>query len=425
MQARTKVYQGWWVLAGLFLVYAASNGILMHTLPLTYPALIDEFGWDEAQVTLPATVLFVIAALTSPPVGIMLDRYSPRLIITIGSIAMVMGLLAFSQVSELWHLVAVYVVFALALSACGIVSTMLVLTRWFDRLRGRATGILLLASSLGASIFPLIIGASMSSFGWRGALMIFAAIAAIIAILPALFLVRDRPAAGESDRRSPQLAVNEAGAARREHLGPTLRDAVRQPKFYLIAFATGAIWLTVISLLQHQSIYLARDVGIAREVLPSIFSTFFAFSVAGKLSFGWLSDRLDKGITLISSIVVLIVGLMLLKMVEADNLSLVYTYAAIAGIGFSGAFTTIQLWIASFYAGHSYGKILATLTLFDTISGALGTRVAGIVRTASGSYLPVLNTTILICAAAIICIVTIRLLESRQASQALLQGTEN
>ena len=416
MRAPLEIYRGWWVLAGLFLVYAASIGILMHTLPLTYPALIEEFGWDEAQVTLPATVLFIVAAFVSPPVGALLDRFSPRLVIAVGSVAMVIGLLAFSRITELWQLVAVYIVFALAISMCGLVSTMLVLTRWFERLRGRSTGILLLASSLGASVFPLILGAGMGSFGWRGALLIFAAIAAAMAILPALVLIRNRPRPVESaievaGEGTVYLRVDDG-----RHHGPTLRDALRQPRFYLIAAATGAVWLTVISLIQHQAIYLSRDVGITRDALPAVFSTFFAFSVAGKLSFGWLSDRLDKGITLISSIAILIASLGILLVVDSTNLLLVFVYAAIAGIGFSGAFTTIQLWIASFYAGHSYGKILAILTLFDTLSGALGTRIAGEMRTALNSYIPVINMMILICFAAILCIVAIRYLQVRQVN---------
>ena len=35
----------WSVLSGLFLVYMASNGVTLHTLPLLYPELIETFGW--------------------------------------------------------------------------------------------------------------------------------------------------------------------------------------------------------------------------------------------------------------------------------------------------------------------------------------------------------------------------------------------
>jgi sugar phosphate permease len=416
MRATTDIYRGWWVLAGLFLIYAASNGILMHTLPLTYPALIDEFGWDQIEVTLPATVFFVVSALASPPIGALLDRYSARLIMSVGAVCMVVGLAGFSLVTELWHLVAVYIVFALSISMCGLVSTMLVLTRWFNRLRGRATGLLLMASSLGASVFPLILGASMKSAGWRYALMQFAVIAAVMTAIPVLFLIRNRPAdVGLSiDGRTPPIIPEDSGSGPAAALnnGPTLRQAVSQPRFYLIAFATGAIWFTIISLVQHQSIYLAKDIGIARDLLPSVFSTFFAFSVAGKFGFGWLSDRFDKGNTLSGSVMLLIISLLILRFLDRDNLVSLYAYAAIAGIGFSGAFTTIQLFIASFYAGHAYGKILAVLTLFDTMAGALGTRVIGEIRAAFGSYTPAIDLMIATCVAGVACIVIVKKIQS-------------
>ena len=52
----------WSVLSGLFLVYMASNGITLHTLPILYPELMEEFGWRESEVTLPATVFFIVGA---------------------------------------------------------------------------------------------------------------------------------------------------------------------------------------------------------------------------------------------------------------------------------------------------------------------------------------------------------------------------
>lgn len=429
MVPMSKLYRGWWVLAGLFLVYAASNGLLVHTLPLTYPALIDEFGWDQVQVTLPATVFLVIAAISSPPIGALLDRFSARLVISVGSIGMVLGLLAFSFVTELWHLVAVYVVFAFSLSACGIVANMLVLSRWFDRLRGRATGILLMASSLGASVFPLILGATMDSYGWRGALVIFAIIAAAITIVPLIFLVRDWPEdvgltidGNNATSNSKGLAAE--GVQTPVASGPTLLEAARQPRFYLIAVITGGVWFTVISLLQHQPIYLAKDLGLSSDLLPRVFSTFFAFSVGGKLCFGWLSDRLDKGLTLVLSTGVLTASLVLLRSLDGDARVALFAYAALGGIGFSGAFTTIQLWIASFYAGHAYGKILAVLTLFDTLSGALGTRVVANMRTSFDSYTPAIDLMIAICVFAMLCVTLIKRSASTAVYEKRLQRAE-
>ncbi len=65
-----KIFYGWWVLLGLFLIYTANNGILIYTLPLFYPELIDEFGWNAEQVTRPAALLLVVAAIIVPFAGI-------------------------------------------------------------------------------------------------------------------------------------------------------------------------------------------------------------------------------------------------------------------------------------------------------------------------------------------------------------------
>jgi len=106
--------QKWSVLSGLFLVYMASNGITLHTLPLLYPELMEEFGWRESEVTLPATVFFIVGAFTSPPAGWLLDRYSSRTIITLGSLLLSLALLGYSATHTLWELVAIYAVLGIA-----------------------------------------------------------------------------------------------------------------------------------------------------------------------------------------------------------------------------------------------------------------------------------------------------------------------
>lgn len=403
MAHANAIYRGWSVLGGLFLVYAASNGILMLTLPQVYPELIAEFGWSVQQATLPATVFFIIAAISSPPIGYLLDHYSAKRVILFGASAMVAGLVVFSQTTELWHLVAANIIFALALSSCGIVATMLVLTRWFDRRRGRATGILLLASSLGSTLFSKIMAYGIEAYGWRATILIFAAVAAAMALLPALLLVRNEP-----DRTELVANKERAPSSTQSRSGPTLWEAVQQPRFYLIALATGSIWMTLMALIQHQSIYFTRELSVTPSSLGNILAVFFAFNVVGKLSFGWLSEKLDKGITLVGAISVLALSLLIMRSVDGSQLSFIFAYAAIAGLGFSGAFTTIQVWIASFYAGKSYGKILACITLIDTLSGAAGVALAAYAQGLSGSYKPVITLLIGVCATAAVIVAIVR-----------------
>jgi len=376
MTGATPLPQRWIVLSGLFLVYMASNGITLHTLPLLYPELMDSFGWQASEVTLPATVFFVIGAVTSPPAGWLLDRYSSRAIIAIGSMLLTLGLLAYSTINNLWQLVAVYALLGLALSLCGLVSNMVMLTGWFDSGRGRATGILLMASSLGGALFPLAVGTGIEQLGWRQTVLLTGVGVGSLMLGSVCFLLCD------GRRVVPASASPEP----RSGLGERVIPLLLTRRFAAIVFATGSLWFIIIALTQHQSIHLARDVGLAKSSLPSVFSLFFGCSVVGKFCFGLLSDRFDPHRVMATAILMLAIALIALSQMTPDATTLLYGYAALAGLGFSGAFTCIQILIAAQYSGPLYGRILATIVLIDTLCGALGTQTIARIREWQGDY---------------------------------------
>jgi len=376
MTGATPQHRRWIVLGGLFLVYMASNGVTLHTLPLLYPELMDSFGWQASEVTLPATVFFVIGAVTSPPAGWLLDRYSSRAIIGFGSTLLTLGLLAYSATSSLWQLVAVYALLGLALSLCGLVSNMVMLTGWFDSGRGRATGILLMASSLGGALFPLAVGSGIEQLGWRQTVLLTGVGVGSMMLGSVWLLLRD------GRRLMPDSPSPGPSSDREQRVIPLILTR----RFAAIVFATGSLWFIIIALTQHQSIHLARDVGLARSSLPSVFSLFFACSMVGKFCFGLLSDRFDLHRVMASAILMLAIALLALSQMTASATVLLYGYAVLAGLGFSGAFTCIQILIAAHYSGPLYGRILATIVLIDTLCGALGTQTIARIREWQGDY---------------------------------------
>jgi MFS family permease len=306
----------------------------------------------------------------------LLDRYSSRAIIAIGSTLLTLGLLAYSATNSLWQLVAVYALLGLALSLCGLVSNMVMLTGWFDSGRGRATGILLMASSLGGALFPLAVGTGIEQLGWRQTVLLTGVGVGSVMLGSVWLLLRD------GRRVMPASAPPEPSSGLGERVIPLLLTR----RFAAIVFATGSLWFIIIALTQHQSIHLARDVGLARSSLPSVFSLFFGCSVVGKFCFGLLSDRFDLHRVMATAILMLAIALIALSQMTPDATTLLYGYAVLAGLGFSGAFTCIQILIAAQYSGALYGRILATIVLIDTLCGALGTQTIARIREWQGDY---------------------------------------
>jgi len=407
--------QKWSVLSGLFLVYMASNGITLHTLPLLYPELMEEFGWRESEVTLPATVFFIVGAFTSPPAGWLLDRYSSRTIITLGSLLLSLALLGYSATHTLWELVAIYAVLGIALSLCGLVSNMVMLTSWFAESRGRATGILLMASSLGGAIFPLAVGIGLEHLGWRHTVLLSGFAVGVTMLLSALLLLRDGRHLNE---RNLHLAADALPDQRRSEAG--LMSIVRERRFLAIVFATGSLWFIIIALTQHQSIFLARDVGLEKGLLPTVFSLFFGSSVLGKLGFGLLADRFDLHKVMAAATFTLALSLFLLSEVTLTKQELIYPYAVLAGLGFSGAFTCIQVLIAAHYAGPFYGRILALIVLIDTLCGATHQRDVVYGQEWQGDYV-----TALIGMSALACLSALVIIQLRQPNAPALSRLES
>jgi OFA family oxalate/formate antiporter-like MFS transporter len=412
----SRFFYGWWVLLGLCLVYGSSNGILMFTLPLFYPDLISEFGWNEAEVTRPAGVFLFVAAVLHPLGGVLLDRYSARILMFVAYGIAVVALGIFPYINSLGAMMIIHGFFGLSFGLAGLVANMLVLTRWFVRYRGIAVGLLLMGASFGGAVFPLIVRQPLIDGGWREASGLLAVLGGLLMLLPLIFMVRNRPQDlglhpdGAQQNTPPST---DPAAVMNVVNGPSLRDALGSRVFYMLAFATATLWFCIVGVYQHQAIYLGRDLGVDKADIPFIFSVFFWSVMAGKAGFGYLSDRLNKVHVMLGSIINLTIGLIVLRMVDAESTALIFTYAVIYGMGVGGAFAMIQLVIADYFAGNAYGKILGIFTFVDTMAGSLGALVLGSMRVAMDSYVPAMNLMIGMCTIAAGCVIVLILSANR------------
>ena len=143
---------------------------------------------------------------------------------------------------------------------------MVMLTSWFDSGRGRATGILLMASSLGGALFPLAVGSGIEQLGWRQTVLLTGVGVGSMMLGSVWFLLRD------GRRMIPASPPLGPPSGLEVHVIPLLLTR----RFASIVFATGSLWFIIIALTQHQSIHLARDVGLARSSYHLCLACFLA-----------------------------------------------------------------------------------------------------------------------------------------------------
>ena len=398
---RGRIFYGWWLLVGLFLIYAASNGILLNTMPRIFPNLATEFGWTNEQVTRPANMFFALVAFLNPVAGWFLDRYSIRRLMLIGTLGITLVLALFPLVQELWHLMALYVLFAFSLSLAGLSPSLMLLSRWFVRYRGLAFGILMMASSVGGAAFPWLVNAFLPN--WQLAVWVLAVLGGAMMVLPTLILVRNYP--GEKGLAADGVADPEPETRPKpDRFDKVLMSLLRSPIFYLLAFATGTLWFCIVAMLNNQALFFRRELGLDDTRTTGIYSSFFVAAVIGKVLFGYLADKFDKLKVMMASVLNLAFGLAFLFLAVPGDVIWPLAYAIVYGVGYAGAFTMIQLVIAEYYAGRNYGVYLGIFLLIDSLAGSIGGTFLAWSADEYDSFTPGFTVMMTLCAIAVLCV---------------------
>ncbi|MCS6809558.1 MAG: MFS transporter, partial [Bacteroidota bacterium] len=264
-----------------------------------------------------------------------------------------------------------------------------------------ATGIFTVGSSFGGTIFPRFGGYMLERTSWQETALWLALATAVFAIGP-WFLIRLTPASMNTtvDGLPPSSDDYQDQDTVQSHQSPheTLFTALKTLEFYIILLITALVWFSIQPLVQNLSFHL-KDVGVEPERAGSILSVLFFFSIAGKLFFGWLSDHANKKNILFAATLNLTLGAALVRATGAIHEEwLFYCSAIVYGLGFSGAFTMVQLLVAERYSrSKDFGKILGIVTTADSLAVVIGVSLLGTMRTALGNY--DIAFTVIVCSA--------------------------
>ena len=183
-----------------------------YTLGVFVGPLVAEFGWTPAQVFGFAFPIYTIGAfLMAPIIGVLSDRVGARKI----ALASVVGFgLVMMAMSLNTGSLTLYAVLWALLAVCGAGTLPITFTRpvanWFERRRGLALGIALIATGMFGTLAKYASQAVIDAAGWRAAYLMVGALPLLIA-LPIVALgfrdLRDTPAREAALTRAKLLVM--------------------------------------------------------------------------------------------------------------------------------------------------------------------------------------------------------------------------
>ncbi|HEU0184623.1 MAG TPA: MFS transporter, partial [Blastocatellia bacterium] len=256
LRGGSKVFYGWVVIFFAVVAIAVTNGILLGGMPFFYGSFIDDFGWNRTTIATAGSVLLVSRGLIGPFAGPLWDRYGPKRFMAIGGAVIGAALVIASRVGAPMQLYLALLMMSVGLTFAGMGPGAYLASNWFTAKRGVAMGIVATATSLGGMIFSPISTRLIAGYGWRNAMIIYAAFMLVVFAPLMYFFIKNRPAEinapadpDESDwflrRRTPIKSVIAAaaivGALIYSPISSLLTGRFGKPAAILIFAALGII----------------------------------------------------------------------------------------------------------------------------------------------------------------------------------------
>jgi len=162
---------GWVVLIGSFLSFFIADG-WAYSFGVLFPSIVEYFDESRGTTALVGTLLYAIPMIVSPLACALVGAYGCRPVAVCGGtltgISLAVACTA-QSVTSLCIIAGVLSGFGLALVY---VSSLFVVTMYFDRRRGLATGLAVTGSGIGALAFPPLMEWIDELYAWRGSMLI-------------------------------------------------------------------------------------------------------------------------------------------------------------------------------------------------------------------------------------------------------------
>ncbi|MBM3594731.1 MAG: MFS transporter, partial [Alphaproteobacteria bacterium] len=347
--------------AGWKVAFAAMAGFsLSATFTFTFGAFIqpleEEFGWSRGNIALGMSIITLVGALLSPPIGMLVDRWGPRRLGVPGALLFAVGLGTLGLTTGdiwVWWGQCFLLAFAFIMIKPLIWTTAVAST--IDKQRGLAFAVAMCGNGIASTFTPSLATWAIAEYGWRMAFPIVGATVGLIAFPILFFFLHSGAdkvlARAKRDGADRTLTVEPKAVL----YGLAMREALRKPAFYKIGL--GAFLFTVAAIgIVPNLIPILSSFGISRGEQAAIAGVVGISSIVGRLVTGVLLDRYNPNI--IAGVTVLLPVISCLLLLQSPgSVPVAIVAALIIGVALGSEVDVIAFVTARQFGTLRYGTI--------------------------------------------------------------------
>ncbi|MEX0562210.1 oxalate/formate MFS antiporter [Raoultella terrigena] len=360
---------GKWTQLTLGLICMASISSPQYVWTLLTRPLTEKLGVGLAELQVTFSLLIILQTFFSPFQGRLVEKFGPRLLISLGTVMAGLSWVLSAQVNGLAALYLVYGCLGGLGTGIVYIGVVGLMVKWFPQHRGFAAGAVAAGYGMGAIMTTFPISLSLVSNGLEQTMTIFGIIFAAVGLLASqgLRLPPDRGA----------LPVSQRVAQSTRQF--TSREMLRQPLFWLM-FAMMAMMSTSGLMVTSQMAVFAEDFGISKAVVFGMAALPLALTIdrftngLTRPLFGFISDRYGREQTMFIAFALEGVAMMLWLACRDDPL----LFVLLSGVVFFGWGEIFSLFpstltdtFGSEYAASNYGWLYISQGIGSIFGGPL------------------------------------------------------
>lgn len=363
---------------------------LIYAYSVLLAPLKVEFGWSVAQMTLVFALSICSFTLGSLAVGPLVRGKKNAVALLAGAAMLAVGFLGTASASGAAALYMAYAAYGVVASfGIGWVYNVVIpmVTSWFPDKCGFAQGVCLMGFGAGGFVLGPVATQLYSVLPWRGALVGFAIVFAMLVAGSAVVL----KAPGDEDAAELSAGADEAGAEAADDSFISSGQMLRTPTFWLLyafLFMLGSIGMGITGIGRE----LPLSLGVSDLAAAVVIGFVNVGSGVGRLSCGIALDRLGRDRTMrIIGCGGTVAPLVMIASLLSGSLAVQAVACFLTGMSWGAAVVTMPFVSRTEWGQANMAQNMAMVNTYSIFASLVGSFGAGMLYGACGSFLPVLG----------------------------------
>lgn len=337
--------------------------------------MTEDLGLSRSALSSALTLFMLVSAFAMPVVGRLIDRYSIRVVMSVGAVISALAIGLIGSVSAGWQIFPLYgVLYAVGFAATTVAPVSVLMSRWFPNNRGLASSVAITGNGTGQLVIISLLTSFLASIGWRTAYTILGLVNAVVVVPLVLLAIRSRP-----EDRDGRTTSGESAQAPALSLRPILmsRDFWMLITLFAVCGAQDFFVATHI-------VAFAQDQGVSQLFAGNILAFMGLAALTGVLLSGALADRLGASVPTMACFLIRIGLFAFIPFVQTPVS--IAAFALIYGFTFTMTAPLTVVFAGNIFGTARLGSVSGLVNMSHQIAGGLGAVVGAVIFDTTGSY---------------------------------------